>query len=125
MGEQMDKTSLSLLIAGLLSAGWVQAGSFKLDDAALAPVNDFASGAKVIAKVIAVSETSITARSLSTGFEKKLGGKMSPDMRGKCVSVVKLNESKFDVNPVPCPSSRDSAAKADLKKRLDSAAQAK
>ncbi|MCX7171458.1 MAG: hypothetical protein NTY41_14565, partial [Proteobacteria bacterium] len=101
------------------------AGSFKLDDAALAPVNDFASGAKVIAKVIAVSDTSITAKSLSTGFEKKLGGKMSPDMLGKCVSVIKLNESKFDVNPSACPPSRDSAAKAELRRKLEAAAKTK
>ena len=117
--------SLLFLLASLSASGFVHAGSFKIDDAALAPVNDFASGSKVIAKVIAVSETSVTARSLSTGFEKKLGGKMSPEMLGKCISVVKLNESKFDVNPAACPPSRDAAAKAELKQKLDTAGKSK
>ncbi|MBI5923387.1 MAG: hypothetical protein HY847_17275 [Betaproteobacteria bacterium] len=113
------------LLASLLVSGAIHAGSFKLDDAALAQVNDFASGAKVIAKVIAVADTSITVRSLSTGYEKKLGGKLSRDMLGKCVSVVKLSESKFDVNPSPCKLSHDGKAKAELKQQLDAAAKAK
>ena len=121
----MNTNAMSILLAGLLASGLVHAGSFKLDDAALAPVNDFASGAKVIAKVIALTDTSITAKSLSTGFEKKLGGRLPPEMLGKCVSVVKLNESKFDVNPSACPLSRDAAAKAELRKKLEAAAKAK
>ena len=121
----MKTAPLLLLLAGLLGSGFAHAGSFKLDDAALAPVNDFASGSKVIAKVIAVTDTGITAKSLSTGFEKKLGGRMSRDMIGKCISVVKLNESKFDVNPAACPPSRDNSAKAELKRKLDAAAKSK
>jgi hypothetical protein len=121
----MKATPVFFLLAGLLASGPVLSGSFKLDDAALAQANDFASGAKVIAKVIAVTDNSITAKSLSTGYEKKLGGKMPRDMLGKCVSVVKLNESKFDVNPSPCKPSRDSKAKAELKQQLDAAAQVK
>ena len=114
-----------LLLACLLAPSLVHAGSFKLDDAALAKVNDFASGSKVIAKVIAVTDTSITAKSLSTGFEKKLGGKMTADMIGKCILVVKLNDKKFDVNPAACPLSHDTSAKAELKRKLDAAAKAK
>ncbi|MCX7172256.1 MAG: hypothetical protein NTY41_18800 [Proteobacteria bacterium] len=121
----MEKTPIFLLLAGLLASSPVGAGSFKLDDAALAPVNDFASGSTVIAKVIAVSDRSITAKSLSTGFEKKLGGRMSPEMVGRCISVVKLNDSKFDVNPAACPPSRDTAAKEELKRKLDAAARAR
>jgi len=115
---------IATFFASLLASGMAQAGSYRLDDAALAQTNDFASGARVIARVIAVTDTSITAKSLSTGYEKKLGGKMSRDMLGKCVSVVKLSESKFDVNPSPCKPSRDSTAKAELKQQLDAAAKA-
>ena len=121
----MNTNAMSILLAGLLASGLVRAGSFKLDDAALAPVNDFASGSTVIARVIAVSDRSITAKSLSTGFEKKLGGRMSPEMIGKCISVVKLNESRCDVNPAACPASRDSAAKVELKRKFDAAAKAR
>lgn len=117
----MNTTFRTLLLAGLLAPCFVHAGSFKPDEAALAPVNDFDSGSKVIAKVIAVSDTSITAKSLSTGFEKRLGGRMSSDMVGKCISVVKLNEKKFDVNPSACKSSHDTAARAELKRKLDAA----
>ncbi|MDD5176615.1 MAG: hypothetical protein PHQ05_09365 [Sterolibacterium sp.] len=121
----MKKTSISLLLTSLLASSFAHAGSFKLDDAALAPVNDFASGSKVIAKIIAVTDTTITAKSLSTGFEKRLRGKMSPEMVGKCISVVQLNENKFDVNPSACPLSRDNAARAELKKKIDAAAKTK
>ena len=123
--QNMKRTSVSLLLASLLASGLVHAGSFTLDDDALIPVNDFASGSKVIAKVVAVTDNTITAKSLTTGFEKKLGGKMSPEMVGKCISVVKLNEDKFDVNPPACLLSRDAAAKAELKRKLEATAKAK
>lgn len=121
MNVKLLMTSITILLA----FDSVNAGSFKPDDAMLTPVNDFASGSAVIAKIIAVTDKTITARSLSTGYEKKLGGRMSPDMIGKCISVVRLSETKSDVNPVACPPSRDTSAKAELKRKLDAAAKAK
>lgn len=121
----MKTISISLLLAGLLAAGFVHADSVKRNDGALTPVDDFVSGSTVIAKVIAVTDATITAKSLSTSFEKRLGGRMSPEMVGKCISVVKLNGKKFGVNPSACPPSHDAAAKAELKRNLDAAVKAK
>ena len=121
----MKANSISLLLAGLLAPGFVHADTLKPGGAVLPPVDDFVAGSKVIAKVIAVTDTTITARSLSTGFEKKLRGKMSPAMLGKCISVVKLNEQKFSLDSAVCPPSHDTAAKAELKRELDAAARPK
>lgn len=119
----MKRVAASIIGMALASSAF--AGAYRPDEGETAPINDFATGKVVIARIVNVTETNATVQSLATGYQKILYGKMRADMLGRCVSVVEKNAKSVDVNPVDCSTSKDLASRMELKRRMDDAAKGK